>query len=34
MDDNWAEFERKAGQGDEDFMGLVEEVKRRPELRR
>lgn len=25
--ENWAEFERRAEKGDEDFVGLIEEVK-------
>jgi hypothetical protein len=34
LEDNWGGFERRAKEGDEDFKGLVEEVGRRPELRR
>jgi hypothetical protein len=33
LEDNWAEFERRAQAGDEDFKGLIEEVGKRPELR-
>lgn len=33
LEDNWAEFEKRAQAGDEDFMGLVEEVGKRPELK-
>lgn len=33
MDESWDEFEKRASEGDEDFKGLVEEVKARPELK-
>ncbi|KAH8684336.1 hypothetical protein BGZ60DRAFT_164463 [Tricladium varicosporioides] len=33
MEESWDEFENRALEGDEDFKGLVDEVKERPELR-
>ncbi|EHK97640.1 hypothetical protein M7I_6524 [Glarea lozoyensis 74030] len=32
LEENWSDFEKMAAAGDEDFKGLVDEVKKRPEL--